>query len=201
MVKFLTLFLSSVFNTNFALTQLKWFFDVFRKHGEIIQTQPLIQLLKIIYHAKLIFQASSLKTLGWWCTKQIQQSNKLLKAEIYSKVLKLNLFSLKQFFFRSTSIKIETTAKDVKIENKFSTIVTLLYWMGFSLPLNAQISKNCSSIEIKSRLIFGPQNYQISMFWLQKWIPGQKLSRLDPKRVKIGPKLAKSQNFQFLSSF
>jgi hypothetical protein len=39
------------------------------------------------------------------------------------------------------------------------------------------------------------------MFWSQKWIAGQILSCLDPKRVKIGLKLTKLQNFVIFVKF
>ena len=45
--------------------QLKWFFDVFRKHGEIIQTQPLIQLLKVSCTQAILGRENAARRVFW----------------------------------------------------------------------------------------------------------------------------------------
>jgi hypothetical protein len=67
-------------------------------------------------------------------------------------------------FLEAITLSLKTIMQIILVKISLCTIVTLLYWMGFFLPVNAQISRNSFSIEIKSRSFFGPQNYRISMF-------------------------------------
>lgn len=70
-------------------------------------------------------------------------------------VIELVLFPKTSYIvFRSNKTFTKTIVTDIFCENKFYTIVTLLYWMRFFLPVNAKISTQV--LLIKLRFIFSP---------------------------------------------
>ena len=51
-------------------------------------------------------------------------------------------------FLEAITLSLKTIMQTILVKISLCTIVTLLYWMGFFLPVNAQISRNSTSIEI-----------------------------------------------------
>ena len=108
-------------------------------------------VFKIIFSCQGNFRSWVSENLGMMVHGMDSIHIQILQAKAHTKVLKLNLFSLWMSYLHPIAI---LASKEIKWQwqnNKYSLIVNSLYWMGFFLPVNAQISNEQFSTEIKLR--------------------------------------------------